>query len=398
MTGEEAKNVIEQLRFGIPPTCFLLDFTVGRDTQIHNLHQSLAHVGKNGALLIHANYGSGKSHLLRVLREIALKHGFITSLIEADMRGEVKFNRMDTIFGSICKEIEVPHYSGSGIEILFDAYRDADESKLEGSIVHERKKNSNANRWDISYNFNAPSIYVALRAWIHEDSACKNRSLITEWLTNPENFRTQKKLLYQTLVVNLRNHFRDPRPEYKFYKDKVFLLNAANHLHAWRALSDLHNLSICSGYRGLILLVDEFEDVIHNSSRRDHQQAAFKNLFRFFAGKLFPGKAFFAVTPDFAQRCKDELDRKGVYDIDDYDMFDRLPNLQLEPININDSITLAKRIRKTHGLAYEWNANQAVEDTTLQQHCQQMMRTESPDKIRQTIISIVELLDSRLPT
>ena len=50
-------------------------------------------------LLIHANYGAGKSHLLRVLRELALERGFAVALIVADAQGGVRFNRMDTVFG-----------------------------------------------------------------------------------------------------------------------------------------------------------------------------------------------------------------------------------------------------------------------------------------------------------
>ena len=62
--------------------------------------------------------------------------------------------------------------------------------------------------------------------------------------------------------------------------------------------------------------MDEFEDVIQNLERRDYKEAAFLNLFQFFRGETFPGLSYFAVTPDFAQKCKRELLTRGVYDYD----------------------------------------------------------------------------------
>ena len=60
MVPNTAEDVIEQLRFGIPPSGASLDFTVGRDSQIDELVQSLERTREQGALLIHANYGAGK--------------------------------------------------------------------------------------------------------------------------------------------------------------------------------------------------------------------------------------------------------------------------------------------------------------------------------------------------
>ena len=133
-----AEDTIEQLRFGVPPSRMPRAFTVGRDSQIRDLVQSLEHVREERALLVHANYGAGKSHLLRVLREIALERGFMVSFIIADAQGGVRFNRMDTIFGSICREMEAPGNPNKGIGVLFDAYRDADESELGNSAIRDR--------------------------------------------------------------------------------------------------------------------------------------------------------------------------------------------------------------------------------------------------------------------
>lgn len=78
-----ADRVIEQLRYGVPPPEHVRAFTVGRKAQLEALEQSLAQP-KNStgtALLVKANYGSGKSHLLKVVREMALEAGFAVSLV-----------------------------------------------------------------------------------------------------------------------------------------------------------------------------------------------------------------------------------------------------------------------------------------------------------------------------
>ena len=390
-----AEDAIEQLRFGVPPSDMSRAFTVGRDSQIGELVQSLERVQKERTLLVHANYGAGKSHLLRVLREIALERGFAVSLIVADAQGGVRFNRMDNIFGAICRELEVPGNPDKGVGRLLDAYRQVDESNLDKSAIRERERVSNGNKWDFSDRLASPGIYIALRAWAcaGDDRAVTDR--ISAWLSSPESYRSQRKLLYRELIAGLRAHFLDTRPEWQFYADEVFLFHTGGHRQSWDALADLHRLALCSGYRGLVLLVDEFEDVIQNLPRRDYQQMAFHNLFRFFAGERFPGRAYFAVTPDFAQKCKKELLGRGVYDFD-YRSFDHLPYFRLDPIDVDDVQVLAKRIREVHASAYDWSAEDSVGDAELKRHCEELMMVEAPDKIRRAIISIVGLLDARL--
>ena len=86
---------------------------------------------------------------------------------------------------------------------------------------------------------------------------------------------------------------------------------------------------------------------------------------------------------------------RGVYDFD-YRKFDQLPYFRLDPIDLDDVVILARRIRDVHAIAYDWNAEDVVGDDELQEHSEELMRVEAPDKIRRTIISMVGLLDARL--
>jgi chromosomal replication initiation ATPase DnaA len=68
MESRQAQRVIESLRQGIPPEGHIRRFTVGRKSEIARLTTRLDK-SESGALLLKANYGSGKTHLLRFIRE-----------------------------------------------------------------------------------------------------------------------------------------------------------------------------------------------------------------------------------------------------------------------------------------------------------------------------------------
>src|SRR5947208_2802224 len=107
-----AEQIIESLRFGIPPSGHVRAFTVGREDQLQQLQDTLERGSDDaGALLLRANYGAGKTHLLRVTREIALELGYAVSVVDVNSQEGVRFNRMDTILGAVCRQIEVGEQS-----------------------------------------------------------------------------------------------------------------------------------------------------------------------------------------------------------------------------------------------------------------------------------------------
>ena len=76
MDKKTAPKAIESLRKGIPPDGLVREFTVGREDEIEDLSSRLKdNVGT--ALLLKANYGSGKTHLLRFIREEALENDYL---------------------------------------------------------------------------------------------------------------------------------------------------------------------------------------------------------------------------------------------------------------------------------------------------------------------------------
>src|SRR5205823_5600822 len=129
-----------------------------------------------------------------------------------------------------------------------------------------RDRISSNGKWDYSDYLKSQAVYVALRASVASESRAV-RDLIEDWFANPWNYRGQRSLLHQRLVESLRSSFRDPRRDWQFYAEEVFIFHTGGHRQAWDALADLGLIARASGLRGLVLLFDEFEDVVQNLNR-----------------------------------------------------------------------------------------------------------------------------------
>lgn len=386
----QAQRVIESLRIGIPPDGFVRHFTVGRKTEIDGLIQRL-NGQAGGALLLKANYGSGKTHLLRFIREQALADNYAVSAVTLDATSAVRFNRMDQMFGAICRNIEVPQSSAfKGIRPFFNHILKYISERKEETFW---KEISNNWKWDFSEKLDSRALFVALRSWATGKDEVMD--IVEDWLYQPWNYKVQRKKLYIQLVDNLRRFFRDPRPEWKFYEDEVFMFHTQGYSQSWAALRELDTLARASGLKGMIILFDEFEDVITNLHNIAHQEAAFWNLFHFYTGKQFPGKTFYAVTPAFVEKCKDLLLQKGRWDFD-FSRFDELPTFELSPLETSDLDDLSMRILEAHGIAYDWEPDIIMRASHLKKIVHKAASLQIQDRARHAITSVVKALDELL--
>lgn len=395
MNSVHAQNVLESLRLGIPPESDIEQFTVGRSSEIGTLKSRLID-GKAGALLLQANYGCGKTHLLKLIRELALGRGFAVSLVTLDARSAVRFNRLDQVFGAICRNIEIPKCpEEKGIRCLFNLVcSEIEREKSNGATDSFWHELTNGWQWDLSDILDSPAMFVALRAWGTGNQTAGD--LVEDLLFQPWDYRARRKYLHVELVEKLRRHFRDPRPEWKFYSDDVFGFHQRGHSQSWAGLRDLNTLATAAGLQGLVLLFDEFEDVITNLNNVAHQEAAFWNLFQFYSGKDYPGMTFYAVTPEFTDKCKRQLLQKGRWDFD-YSRFELLPTFQMSPLAEDNLIELACTILQTHGIAYGWDISSALEGERASELATVVRRAAAipvQDRTRITIKQVVEFADN----
>jgi len=79
-----SRRLLEAFRLGIVPHQDVEYFTFGRNYEIKQFQIALDALkeGKGGVMVIEGEYGSGKSHLAEYLRHLALKQGFPTTYCE----------------------------------------------------------------------------------------------------------------------------------------------------------------------------------------------------------------------------------------------------------------------------------------------------------------------------
>ncbi|MBN1900236.1 DUF2791 family P-loop domain-containing protein [Candidatus Sumerlaeota bacterium] len=298
MDTTQAKGIIESLRYGIPPDGYICELTVGREEEIESLRNKLQE-NKSETLLLNANYGAGKTHLLRFIREEALRKRWMVSLVTLDSKSGVRFDRLGQIIGAICRNLEVPECEGKGIRYLLNVFRDkAKNYEIEEAIWNQLHNNC---KWDRIQFFETEPFFLGLRAWHFCDQDIEE--YIVNWFQSPDkNSDGRPTYVYKTLVSGMRRFFRDARPREYFSNEKLNL--SRNDVLCWAFLRDLHRAAQTIGLKGLILCFDEFEDIIYNMTRLDQKKMSFCNMFELFYGHNYRAQAYFAVTPDFVQKCK----------------------------------------------------------------------------------------------
>ena len=392
MQSVEAQRVVEALRTGVPPDGFVRFFTVGRTHEIEELSSRLDS-GQAGALLLKANFGSGKTHLLRLVREDALARGYAVSLVSLDAMSAVRFNRMDQIMGAICRGIEIPSARGQpGIRVFLDHVHRCIDGQIGDNAFWAAL--SSGGKWDYSDRLESKALYIALRAWYW--GSPHTQDLVEDWLETPWEYRAQRRRLHLELVESLRCFFRDSRRHGQFYADNALeFVSAGGYAESWALLRDISSLARASGLNGFIILFDEFEDIITNLRNINYEEAAFWNLFQFYRGHAFSGMTFFAVTPDFVQKCVTRLIEKDRWDYDTA-QFEQIPTFQMSPLEVEELKTLAMRILETHGVAYDWEPDLVMKTAQLDAIVQKAAAVQIQDRARHTITTVVKALDDLL--
>jgi hypothetical protein len=104
---------------------------------------------------------------------------------------------------------------------------------------------------------------------------------------------------------------------------------------------------------------------------------------------------YYAVTPEFVEKCIQVLINKGRWDYD-YTRFKALPTFQMSPLEIDELRELASRIASAHGDAYGWDAAAIVKRAKLAAVVQKAATVQIQDRARHTIVSVVRALDAHL--
>ena len=95
------KKICEAFRLGIVPGFAVQDITVGREAEITNVENWLAK--DSGSLMIIGQYGQGKSHIIRYIREKALNEGYLVAY--CDIGEESQMHKPKSVFNTLMKSL-----------------------------------------------------------------------------------------------------------------------------------------------------------------------------------------------------------------------------------------------------------------------------------------------------
>jgi hypothetical protein len=96
------KKIVEAFRLGVVPGFAVQDITVGRVKEIKKVEKWLAK--DSGSLMMIGQYGQGKSHIIRYIREKALDEGYLVGY--CDIGEESKMHKPKSVFNTIMKSLE----------------------------------------------------------------------------------------------------------------------------------------------------------------------------------------------------------------------------------------------------------------------------------------------------
>lgn len=129
------RRILESLRLGGVPQDLVTSFTCGREEEVENILSWLS--GDDGALLLLGDYGSGKSHLLDLIKAIAQYNGWVVAQTEIDPQ-EVAFNKPKRVYQALINSLEYRRADGDigGFQEFVEDLMSCEEEALQQLEEH----------------------------------------------------------------------------------------------------------------------------------------------------------------------------------------------------------------------------------------------------------------------
>lgn len=248
--AHEASKIINALRNGTAPIGFTDRLIFGRQREIAEFNRCFSSL-KNGESIIKiitGEYGVGKSHLVNAVKNMALKDDYIIASFQVN--NGFRLNKIDDLYYAIMHNLYMKgaQFEKTSFNEIFDIWIE----NLQTAPFPDRKRvEINAVCQELSkYNMNfARAFLMFMRGRIQRNQEMQN--VTTAWLTGEKNIPFELKQKYE-LVGHV---------------DKT------NTLDFLKAFSKLIHLL---GYKGLIIFIDELDQVI--AERKDLRLQAYNNL------------------------------------------------------------------------------------------------------------------------
>ena len=394
----EARAIMEALRKGSVPVDYVLFFTMGRENWLKFIEDDFDHyIAEGGAKVrfINGDYGDGKTHFMSVIRHMALQKGFAVSFVV--LTREVPMQKFEVVYQEIVRQLRVPPdlrdnlkttvtAEEVGIRSLVSAWAAslaADLISAEDAILQEklaacREQLTALPGMDINFANGLIGLldylYRPLQQGESGEERSRRREIIYQWF---EGGKVSKK---------------DLKPFQVF--------DTLNKTNSKRFLSSLLAFLRHLGCKGLILLMDELETVVAQST--SVRNAAYENV-RLLIDNTEQAQhlhIFFSIIPDVISSEKgfksyDALWSRvrSIGEGKRLNYRSILIDLHRTPLETHELVELGLALRRIHELSYRWEANDLVKEELIEQICANQKRMGLLSEVRLFIKQVIRILD-----
>ncbi len=282
-TGKvRASLTLEAMRLGVVPQTDLEAYTVGRRREMELVAQDLERAREQGAVRAFLGaYGSGKTHLLELIRQEANRQGYVTAQVVLNP-DETAPSHPKRVYRELVRSLSIPGdaiANGGSVEPIVEKAA-ASEEACERFAVHQRELARNC--LDEGAHLYWTPVLRYYRA-LAMGEANQGRRL-RDGAADPEARDEALRLLFHWIEGSptISNQEIDDRLRHVVGRqDRVYSLKD---YRPWAriygyVLSGLAQLVQAAGYKGLVVLVDEAEFYsLLSSQNREYAQILFKAL------------------------------------------------------------------------------------------------------------------------
>lgn len=382
-----ARGIIEHLRRGSVPVDQVLYFTVGRERWLSIIEDDLSnYIAAGGAKVrfLNGDYGDGKTHFLSIIQHMVKQDGFAVSFVV--LTREVPLHKFELVYREIVTRLSTAA-GGTGLRGLLLPWLDTLQPRL-GEAPDEATRTERIEE-----------LAATLRGLEGMDLNFANGLIAlvqNRFRPLAEGEALEARDAERQMLFDWFEGGRLSRSELRRWQ----IFESLSKTNSKRLLVSLILLLRYLGYQGLILLLDELETVLLQSA--SVRNAAYENVRLFIdnAEQAHHLHVFFSIIPDVLLSDKgfksyDALWSRvrSVGDSRRLNYRSIVIDLHRTPLEIPELLTLGKRLRRIHELAYRWDAAGIMSDDFIEQVCQTQQRMGLLPEVRLFIKQIVRYLD-----
>ncbi|MGM9997781.1 MAG: BREX system ATP-binding domain-containing protein [Candidatus Bruticola sp.] len=347
-----ASEIIERMgALGLPPERGIEFVTVGLDKPLKVLDDHYLRAmqqGRRGSAfkLIRGSFGSGKTHFLTCLRNLAWKRGFLASVVELSLK-ECSFGDSAAIYRALADRAAVAPNSSDDFDNIVGINAVIRSWALNVNDQAERNRwlnKAKISRFD-NNNYRLVFIHLVKSLWEGDESTAEACEM---WILG----HPVKKLKIGNITI----------PEY------ICRQNASS------MLASLVQAAVLLGYSGVAALFDEV-DRIASGTKREKKDVVdnMRQIVDMCGSRRLPGFFWaFAVPPEFIS------DVVAEYPALQQRLNSPMPfsasSPQVPTIDVTDSglspeeffTALGRKILQTASIAWNWQYNRNTQDNNLE--------------------------------